>query len=127
MLRRLVLHLAWLVPIVTVGFPVAAQQRSLDWTRCTHEWKTFSLDAQISGCTAIAGSGDETTASRAKAYHSRAIAHWDKGDTERAIADYTEAIKLNSSDAIVYYNRAIALGAKGDAGSAIADYTEAMS
>jgi len=47
-------------------------------------------------------------------------------DPDRAIADYTEAIRLNPHYAEAYNNRAIARDNKGDYDGAIADYTEAL-
>ena len=49
-----------------------------------------------------------------------------KGDYDKAIADYTEAIRLNPKLAEAYYSRGFAYGKKGDYDKAIADYTEAI-
>ena len=48
------------------------------------------------------------------------------GDCEKAIADYTEAIRLDPKDAKAYYNRGVAYGEKGERDKAIADFTEAI-
>src|SRR5262249_52475492 len=47
-----------------------------------------------------------------------------KGNNDRAIADYNEAIRLDAKDALTYYNRGLAYRAKGNNDGAIADYTE---
>ena len=49
-----------------------------------------------------------------------------KGEHDKAIADYTEAIRLDPKDAEAYCNRGLAYGNKGDYDKAIADYTEAI-
>ena len=56
-----------------------------------------------------------------------ASAYRDKGDNDRAIADYNEAIRLDPKDATAYNNRGYRLSAnKGDNDRAIADYDEAI-
>jgi lipoprotein NlpI len=52
---------------------------------------------------------------------------WDgKKDYDRAVADYTEAIRLNPRFALAFYNRAIAWRDKKDYDRAVADYTEVI-
>jgi tetratricopeptide (TPR) repeat protein len=62
----------------------------------------------------------------AAAYNNRAGALSEKGDYNRAIADYDEAIKLDRGLATAYYNRGSAYLEKGDNAHAIADFTEAI-
>lgn len=47
-------------------------------------------------------------------------------DTDRAIADYTAAIRRDPKNANAYYNRGNAYSEKGDTDRAIADYTETV-
>ena len=54
----------------------------------------------------------------------RGISYAKKGDYDKAIADYTEAIRLDPKDAAAYYNRGTSYAHKGDYDKAIADYTE---
>jgi len=49
-----------------------------------------------------------------------------KGDNERAIADYTEVIRLNPNDAHAFNNRGFRYFKKGDNHRAIADYNETI-
>jgi tetratricopeptide (TPR) repeat protein len=49
-----------------------------------------------------------------------------KGDTDRAIADYNEGVRLNPKYAVAFYNRGNAYSRKGDTDRAIADYSEAI-
>jgi tetratricopeptide (TPR) repeat protein len=58
-------------------------------------------------------------------YNDRALAYKEKKDYARAIADFTEALRLKP-DWFVYYNRGIAYQEKGDDDSAIADFTKAL-
>ena len=50
--------------------------------------------------------------------------HQAKGDLSRAIADFSEAIRLNPMVIAAYVNRAAAYTRKGDLDKAIADYNE---
>jgi tetratricopeptide (TPR) repeat protein len=47
-------------------------------------------------------------------------------DYDRAIADLSEAIRLDPKRASAFYNRGVAYRAKGDLGHADADAAEAM-
>ncbi|MDR1252107.1 MAG: tetratricopeptide repeat protein [Treponema sp.] len=64
--------------------------------------------------------------SNAKAYNDSGNAYYDKGDYDRAIADYTQAIRLDPNFAEAYFNRGDAFDEKGDYDTAIADYTQAI-
>ena len=54
------------------------------------------------------------------------MAYGKKGDFDKAIADYTEAIRLDPKYAEAYYNRGCSYGKKGDHDKAITDYTAAI-
>jgi tetratricopeptide (TPR) repeat protein len=86
----------------------------------------YSPDDFIANCTTSIQSGQLSTADLATAYYNRGNAYDDKGDHDRAIADYDQSIRLNPQDAKPYYNRAIAYEAKGDHDRAIADYAQAI-
>ena len=59
-------------------------------------------------------------------YRGRGNAWSCKGDNDKAIADYTAAIRLNPKEADAFYDRGIARENKGDWEKAIADYTKAI-
>ena len=59
-------------------------------------------------------------------YYSRGLAYYCKGDYDRAIEDYNQAIKLNPKDAKTYNNRGRAHYYKGDYDRAIEDYNQAI-
>jgi lipoprotein NlpI len=60
------------------------------------------------------------------AFLGRGIAFSDKGDNDRAIADFNEAIRLDPKSAMAFDNRGSAYHDKGDNDRAIADYNEAI-
>ena len=59
-------------------------------------------------------------------YASRGTAYLKKGDTDKAIADYSEALRLDPRDAATYYHRGNAWLGRRDYQRAIADYSEAI-
>lgn len=126
MLKRLILRPVWLLLAVAVGVPVAAQQLSADQTGCLNRGSAFSLDVQIGSCTALLQSGSLTQANRAVAYYNRGQAYATKKDYDRAIADFSDAIRLDPKDAGFYSNRGTAYERKGDNDRAITDFRRAL-
>jgi tetratricopeptide (TPR) repeat protein len=93
-----------------------------DWSDCGSN----DPDRRIAGCTRVLDGRNETQYIRAASYINRGGAWVAKGDLDRAIADYTEAIHLDSKFTAAYTSRGSAWQAKHDLGRAIADYTEAI-
>jgi Flp pilus assembly protein TadD len=62
----------------------------------------------------------------ARAYYNRGLARSNKGDFERAIADFDQAIKLAPRDAEAYAGRANAYEELGNDVAAKADYKRAL-
>jgi tetratricopeptide (TPR) repeat protein len=61
------------------------------------------------------------------AFNERGWSYAKKGDYDRAIADYTEAIRLDPVwSALPYYNRGSAYEKKGELDKALADFREAQ-
>ena len=113
---------AALAVAATAGF--ANAQLSPQWQGCTGnpgiEW-----DQQIKSCTALIQSGQEATENLSIAYYNRALAFENKDDDEHAIADYSEAIRLNPGDADAHFYRGLARARKGDKAGAESDIAEA--
>jgi len=68
----------------------------------------------------------QTQEAYAIAYSNRGFAYYNKGQYDRAIANYDKAIKLDPKFAIAYNNRGIAYGQKGDDDRAFADFDTAI-
>ena len=111
-------------PLLASG-PVQAQQ-SPDWTRCLNQDGRFTVEIAFAACNSLISSATDTRLSLAIAYGRRGNAFHDKGEYDRAIADYTKAIEIDQKGLVAYNNRGIAYRAKGDNDSAIADYTRAI-
>ena len=60
---------------------------------------------QIKGCTSFIRRGGLDIDALASAYINRGIAHGSTGKIAAAIADFTEAIRLDPKNALAYYNR----------------------
>jgi lipoprotein NlpI len=60
------------------------------------------------------------------AFYNRGYAYTDKGDNDRAIADFNEAIRIDPKSAAAFNNRGYAYSDKGDNDRAIADFNEAI-
>lgn len=93
-----------------------------------NDWRgqRFSLEARIAGCAATIKSGLYQGTDLAKFYVNSGIAWHDKGDQDRAIADYGQAIKLDPANAKAYDNRGNARKANGQSDLAIADFDQAI-
>jgi len=82
-------------------FSGAATAQTLDQQRCLAP----DPDLKISGCTAVIQSGHETQQNLAIAFYNRGNAYVRKGQNDRAIQDYDQAIRLNPNFADAFYNR----------------------
>jgi lipoprotein NlpI len=83
-------------------------------------------DEEIAACTTAINSDRWQGSHLAWAYNNRGSAYQAKGDNDRAIADYNQAIRLDPKYAIAYNGRGNAYRAKGDNDRAIADYDQAI-
>jgi tetratricopeptide (TPR) repeat protein len=104
--------------------PIAAQtpEEQVEW--CVNKNNEVSTDVRIIGCTALIQSGKSSGQGLSWAFNSRGVAYALKGDRYRAIADFTEAIRLDPKSAIAYNSRGNAN--REDHDRAIADYTAAI-
>ena len=58
------------------------------------------------------------------AFSNRGLVHFQRGELEEAIADFSEAIRLDPEEALPFYNRGRARSDGGDVEGAIADFEE---
>lgn len=103
----------------------AAAQPSPQWQLCTDKGQV-EPDRRIAACTAVIESGRETKHDQAVAFTTRGTAYYRKRDLDRAIADYSEAIRLDPNYALPFANRGRMYVAKGDRARGIPDFTEAI-
>jgi tetratricopeptide (TPR) repeat protein len=98
------------------------QSRQESLNKC----RSADPDVQINGCTALIQAGQDTMKNLSVIYNSRGVAYDDKGNYERAIQDFSEAIRLDPNSEIAYYGRGYAYKKKGDYDRAIQDFNEAI-
>jgi tetratricopeptide (TPR) repeat protein len=84
-------------------------------------------DERISACTRIITLARRAGRSIPSAFYNRANAYYDdKGDYDRAIADYDQVIRLDPKHAFAYSYRGSAYRHKGEYDRAIADFDQAI-
>ncbi len=101
------------------------------WAEDANDCLKGEGDIQIRGCSRIIKSrklfGTPITKDNlAQAYTSRGNAYQEKGEVDRAIADFEKVIALNPKDAAAYNNRGVVYGMKGEVDRAIADFDKVI-
>lgn len=102
----------------------ANAQLSPQWQSCTGN-PGIDWDQQIKSCTELIQSGKELKENLAIAFYNRGLAYENKEDYERAIADYSEAIRLDPNDAEALFYRGLDKERMGSKADAEADMTAA--
>jgi tetratricopeptide (TPR) repeat protein len=85
-----------------------------------------SLEARISGCTALIDARQGTTTALAIAYNNRGNAYAAKRDYDRAVQDFDQSIKLNPAYIKPINNRGVAYLRSGEVDLAIKAFDEAI-
>ena len=88
--------------------------------------RSVDPDTRIAGCTALIQSAQLTTGNLSTIYDNRGTAYSSKGDHDRAIQDFNEAIRLNPDFEKAYYDRGNAYIGKEEYDRAIQDFDEAI-
>jgi len=88
-------------------------------------------DQKIASCSRVIADDAESAPNRARAYSNRGAAYYDKSEFDRAIADFIEAVKIDTNlvppyFALAYSRRGLVSAEKKDYDQAIADYSEAI-
>ena len=110
------------VVMYTVGYSGPAIAQSPDRQLCLGP----DPDVSISGCTAIIQSGNETEQNLAEAFYNRGVAYRQKGQLDRAIEDYDQAIRLHPNYVFAYVNRGGIYAGKEQWDKALEDFNRAI-
>jgi tetratricopeptide (TPR) repeat protein len=111
---RVILCAAIAVLVATAVQPAMADDASV----C----KQAKGDEAIAACSRLSALDPKN----AFPYYNRGLAYYQKGDYNRAIADYDQAIRVDPNYALAYNDRGLAYYQKGDYDRAIADYDQAI-
>ena len=112
--------------MLSLAGPVGAQDMSQQWARCLNRDNAFTADQSIGGCTAVIQAARDVPANMAIAFKGRANSHAAKGQPDRAIEDYDQAIRLNPNYAAPHYNRGNIYLDRAQYNRAIEDYDQAI-
>src|ERR1700674_1712783 len=107
-----------------IAGPTAAQE-SQNWKWCSGHEST-SLDQRLAACNAIIETSGEMPMSLAVAHCDRGIVYLQKGERDRAMAEFNEAVRLGPGRYAGLVCRGHAFFAEGDLDRAIADYDQAI-
>ncbi|MFH1189116.1 MAG: tetratricopeptide repeat protein [Candidatus Omnitrophota bacterium] len=99
-----------LVCVLVAAYAILAYQRNMVWKDEFTLWNDVARKSPH----------------KARPYNNRGVAYEERGDIDRAIADYDRAIELSPNYADAYNNRGNAYGEKGDFGRAIDEYNKAI-
>jgi lipoprotein NlpI len=129
MIHRLALVVLAMATVVTparaqsLGVPDPLRsEHEKNWANCLNS----NPDLIVKGCTAIIETHADTPADLATAFNNRGNAFDAKGELDRAIEDYNQAIQLRPDYAAAFNNRGNAHTGKHEYDRAILDFSEAI-
>jgi tetratricopeptide (TPR) repeat protein len=123
------MHMKRLVPAFLAAASVAAFVVAIASVRTEGSADacfTEQGEAAIAACTHAISSGRFSGEELATIYGNRAIELRERGDFDKAIADYSEALRINSALTDAYTGRGLAYEGKAEVERAKADYRRAL-
>jgi lipoprotein NlpI len=117
--------LAGLATLIAISSPVLADHQS-DLEQCKFIGEISKADLSIAACDRALNDPKTTGTGRAAAFSNRCGWWWAKKDSDRALADCNEAIKIDAGLAVAHINRGNVYLMKADTGHALDDFNEAV-
>ena len=124
-LRAIAIVVFAVVTVLAVVVTKATAQYSANRDQCMDKGGAFSPAQRITACSAVM-QGGISQKMLAYAFNNRALAFQAEREYQHAIADYSDAIRLDPEFAHAWYNRGTAYQAQSDYDRAIADYGNAI-
>jgi tetratricopeptide (TPR) repeat protein len=122
-MRALLAASVGLLAFAATVSPAAAQSFDQNKQQCIGG---ASSDLRVKGCTALIESSQLSGRGLAAVHGLRGNAYLQSRDYDHAIADFSEAIRINPQDAEAFSERGSAYRQEKEDGRAIADYGEAI-
>ena len=121
-------HWTWvaLVSMLVGHSGLATAEGNFDVAKCAIAELNGDYDDALSSCDRALHSGDLSDSERADALNDRGIAYSGKGDYDRAVQDFDQAILLNPDDESPYVGRAMAFANQGRYDQAIESFDQAL-
>lgn len=115
------------IPALVFGLVLAAPAGGQSLQQYLSQCSSGNDELVIRGCTGLINSSGLSRQNKAVAYLTRGNVYARQGELERAIDDFTKAIRRNSRSLAAYYNRANAHFARENYDQAIIDFSQAIS
>lgn len=113
------------IAAVSLAAPAAAQNRPANKEMCDNLAADFSSAEQVTACTALIKSGTLAPDELASVLDLRGTEYLGHNDYDRAIADFSAAIRIDPKDAGAFYGRGAAETALGRKAEGDADFARA--
>ncbi len=114
----------FLILLLMIGSNAATSAESDNSIEACNQFE--DTERQIRGCTEYIRSSKALGQNLAVAYTNRGIAYASRGDHKRALADFSEAIRLAPDSPFPYYNRGNAYYDRKEYARALADFDAAI-
>lgn len=119
-------EIVWCVSALAQNPQGSACLAAVQSLRCSNLDDVYGREVQIGACTTASQSASWSAPGLAEIFINRGTAYQITQDLDGALADYSQAIRLNPEAAVAFYDRGLVYADRGDLDRAIADYSKAI-